>query len=69
MAIAIYNGFNYKDNCVHYVKDIAVEETAQANCLAEKMNGLRIHERKQQELLSKKIDEQLEKISLDRIRL
>lgn len=65
MAIAIYNGFNYKDNCVHYVKDIAVEETAQASCLAEKMNGLRIHEREQQELLSKKIDEQFENLDVN----
>lgn len=65
MAIAIYNGFNYKDNCVHYVKDIAVEETAQASCLAEKMNGLRIHEREQQELLSKKIDEQFETLDVN----
>lgn len=60
MAIAIYNGFNYKDNCVHYVKDIAVEEQAQASCLAEKMNDLRVHEKEQRELLSKKIDEQFE---------
>lgn len=58
MAVAIYNGFNYKDNCVHYMKDIAVEEQAQASCLAEEMNALRIHEKEQQELLSKKIDEQ-----------
>lgn len=65
MAIAIYNGFNYKDNCVHYVKDIAIEETAQASCLAEKMNVLRVHEREQQELLSKKIDEQFENLDVN----
>lgn len=62
MAMAIYNGFNYKDNCVHYVKDIAIEEKAQASCLAEKMNVLRVHEREKQELLSKKIDEQFENL-------
>lgn len=62
MAVAIYNGFNYKDNCVHYMKDIAIEEQAQANCLAEEMNALRIHEKEQQELLSKKIDEQFESL-------
>lgn len=62
MAVAIYNGFNYKDNCVHYIKDIAIEEQAQANCLAEEMNALRIHEKEQQELLSKKIDEQFESL-------
>lgn len=62
MAMAIYNGFNYKDNCVHYVKDIAIEEKAQASCLAEKMNVLRVHEKEKQELLSKKIDEQFENL-------
>lgn len=62
MAVAIYNGFNYKDNCVHYMKDIAVEEQAQASSLAEEMNALRIHEKEQQELLSKKIDEQFESL-------
>lgn len=62
MAVAIYNGFNYKDNCVHYVKDIAIEEQTQANCLAQEMNALRIHEKEQQELLSRKIDEQFENL-------
>ncbi len=65
MAVAIYNGFNYKDNCVHYVKDIAVEEQAQANCLAQEMNALRTHEREQQELLSKEIDEQFENLDVN----
>ncbi|MBO4914012.1 MAG: 4Fe-4S binding protein [Oscillospiraceae bacterium] len=26
MAHAIFNGFNYKDNCVHYIKDFSVRE-------------------------------------------
>lgn len=65
MAVAIYNGFNYKDNCVHYVKDIAIEEKAQANNLAEEMNVLRIHEKENQELLSKKIDEQFENLNIN----
>lgn len=62
MAVAIYNGFNYKDNCVHYVKDLAIEEQTQASCLAQEMNALRIHEKEQQELLSRKIDEQFENL-------
>lgn len=62
MAVAIYNGFNYKDNCVHYIKDIAIEEQTQASRLAEEMNALRIHEKEQQELMSKKIDEQFESL-------
>ena len=65
MAVAIYNGFNYKDNCVHYMKDIAVEEQAQASRLAEEMNALRIHEKEQQEFLSKKIDEQFESLDVN----
>lgn len=65
MAVAIYNGFNYKDNCVHYVKDIAVEEKAQASCLAEEMKALRIHEKENQEFLSKKIDEQFENLDVN----
>jgi len=65
MAVAIYNGFNYKDNCVHYVKDVAVEEKAQASCLAEEMNVLRIHEKEKQELLSRKIGEQFENLDVN----
>lgn len=62
MAVAIYNGFNYRDNCVHYVKDFAIEEKAQANYLAEQMQALRIHEKEKQEMLSSKIDEQFKEI-------
>lgn len=65
MAVAIYNGFNYRDNCVHYVKDLAIEEQEQARSLAEEMNELRIHEKEKQELLSKKIDEQFENLDVN----
>ncbi|MCR5790665.1 MAG: EAL domain-containing protein [Lachnospiraceae bacterium] len=36
MAVAIYNGFNHKDNCIHYLKDV-VEQRA---TLTEAMTGL-----------------------------
>lgn len=29
MATAIYNGINYKENCVHYLKELAIEEQKQ----------------------------------------
>ncbi len=31
MAHAIFNGFNYKDNCVHYIKDCSVREREEIN--------------------------------------
>ena len=33
MATAIYNGFNHKDNCVHYLKDLVEEERKSAEDL------------------------------------
>lgn len=35
MAIAIFNGFNHKDNCVHYLKDLVEAEKAEAQDLVE----------------------------------
>ncbi|MCR4850919.1 MAG: 4Fe-4S dicluster domain-containing protein [Lachnospiraceae bacterium] len=37
MATAIYNGFNHKDNCVHYIKDLAFEEKEKALKLNEEV--------------------------------
>ncbi|MBQ7564654.1 MAG: EAL domain-containing protein [Lachnospiraceae bacterium] len=36
MAVAIFNGFNHKDNCIHYLKDLVEEKAA----LTEVMTGL-----------------------------
>ncbi len=33
MAHAIFNGFNYKDNCVHYIKDFSIREREEINAL------------------------------------
>ncbi len=33
MTTAIYNGFNYKENCIHYMKDIAFAEKDEINDL------------------------------------
>ena len=35
MATAIYNGFNHKDNCVHYLKDMVEEEKREAESMVE----------------------------------
>ena len=35
MATAIYNGFNHKDNCVHYLKDMVEEEKHEAERMVE----------------------------------
>lgn len=64
MAVAIYNGFNYKDNCVHYVKDFAIEEKSEASHLAEEMQALRAHEKETQEMLSAKIGEHFEELDI-----
>lgn len=65
MAIAIFNGFNYKDNCVHYVKDLALEEKVEANQLAEEMRLIREHDKEKQELLSRNIDEQFAELDVN----
>ena len=35
MATAIYNGFNHKDNCVHYLKDLVEAEKVEAQEMVE----------------------------------
>ena len=33
MAIAIHNGFNHKDNCIHYLKDMYVQKAAETDIM------------------------------------
>ncbi|MCR5775372.1 MAG: 4Fe-4S binding protein [Lachnospiraceae bacterium] len=40
MAVAIYNGFNYKTNCVHYLKDLVEYEKIEAQEMVEKERQL-----------------------------
>ncbi len=49
MAVAIYNGFNHKHNCVHYIKDRAYEEKDKAVALTEEVQRTQdeLRERKQ----------------------
>ncbi|MCR5801025.1 MAG: EAL domain-containing protein [Lachnospiraceae bacterium] len=46
MAIAIYNGFNSKRNCVHMMKDLITEEQEQLRYLAEYDQALGIYNRR-----------------------
>ena len=39
MATAIYNGFNVKENCIHYIKDLAEKERAEIKELMDEING------------------------------
>lgn len=43
MAIAIHNGFNYKENCIHYVKDQVEIEKNHALKLAEEVQDEKDH--------------------------
>jgi Na+-translocating ferredoxin:NAD+ oxidoreductase RNF subunit RnfB len=38
MATAIYNGFNVKNNCIHYIKDLAQEEKDEIEALMESLS-------------------------------
>ena len=35
MATAIFNGFNYRENCVHFLKDTVIEEEQKIKFQAE----------------------------------
>ena len=49
MAFAIYNGFNKKENCIHFVKDIVEEEKKRALELADEIKAEKEAMEKQQE--------------------
>lgn len=38
MAVAIFNGFNVKNNCIHYIKDLAEKEKEEIADLMESLN-------------------------------
>ncbi len=46
MATAIFNGFNVKTNCIHYIKDLSEEEKEEISQLMDTIN------RQQQEIIS-----------------
>ena len=64
MAIAIFNGFNHRDNCVHYVKDFVIAEKEHVAELMENMREMHSHEKEKQEMLSVHIDEQFAELNV-----
>jgi len=54
MATAIYNGYNHKSNCVHYLKDLVEIEKIEAQDMVEREKNLLISQENQ---LMKTIDE------------
>ncbi|MBR5967150.1 MAG: transcriptional regulator, partial [Lachnospiraceae bacterium] len=51
MADAIYNGFSNKRNCVHYVRDVAINEREENSRLTEQMSEMQDEARKHAEML------------------
>lgn len=52
MAIAIHNGFNHKENCIHYIKDLAEQGQKTANKLTEQVQAEKqVISDKQQEII------------------
>lgn len=39
MAVAIFNGYNVKTNCIHYIKDLAEKEKEEISQLMDTLNG------------------------------
>ena len=56
MVRAIYNGVNMKENCIHYIKDLAEEEKRE-------IYELREEERRQAELHKQRLNEVIEQFS------
>ncbi|MGN0428370.1 MAG: [Fe-Fe] hydrogenase large subunit C-terminal domain-containing protein [Agathobacter sp.] len=65
MATAIYNGFNYKENCIHYVKDEVEEEKERALELAREVENDKQRLAEQNQV----IEETVEQINQHFIRL
>ncbi|MCR4960559.1 MAG: 4Fe-4S dicluster domain-containing protein [Lachnospiraceae bacterium] len=57
MASAIFNGFNHKHNCVHYIKDRAYEEKDKALALNDEVTNAREEMREKQASLADKINQ------------
>jgi methyl-accepting chemotaxis protein len=57
MAEAIFNGYNRKENCIHYIKDQAIEQKEAASQLAEQLDGEKTHLEEQKQLIEDTIAE------------
>ncbi len=57
MAVAIFNGFNHKDNCVHFIKDLAFDEKDKALELTEEVRRAQDEMREKKSSLANEIEE------------
>jgi methyl-accepting chemotaxis protein len=60
VAVAIYNGFNHKDNCVHYLKDLVEIEKQAAQDTVEYEKGLLDKQREALSFTSEEVNVQFE---------
>lgn len=60
MAIAIHNGFTYKENCVHYAKDLAEIEKLRSEELAEQITRNQEEIEQQKGMLVRQIEDSFE---------
>ncbi len=63
MAVAIHNGFNHKENCIHYVKDLAIEEKEYIDGLMQDMNEKNEREQEQKQIIFDIINENFADLS------
>ena len=56
MAIAIHNGFNRKENCIHYVKDLAEQEKERALLLTSQVESEKAKTEQQAENILSTVD-------------
>ncbi len=63
MAVAIYNGFSYKDNCVHYIKDSVFEEKERAVELADEVRAAHEEMNEKKSVFATKINENFNDLS------
>ncbi len=57
MAVAIFNGFNHRDNCVHFIKDLAFDEKDKALELTEEVRRAQDEMREKKASLANEIEE------------
>ncbi len=62
MAQAIFNNYNYKENCVHYIKDIAVEEKDRIVDLINEIHTMQDNLQVEKENIIAKIDENFDSL-------
>ncbi len=63
MAVAIYNGYNFKENCIHYNRDIVYEEKLNNDALIADMEELNAQEQQIREDMSANISRQFEALN------